>query len=205
MLNLVLTGGSGSGKTAIQKILEQNFGERLSLVKELASEVLRDFHCAVGDMDPATIRQVQREIYVRQKYREREALAIAPAGARVLLLDRGTIDGAAYWPEGPDAFWTAMGTSHADELSRYDAAVWLETAAAVGLYPGEESNQVRKEDAMDSLMRGDRILALWRPHPKLTIVRASPDFDVKVQTVLALTQELIGLATESSDTVRGLR
>lgn len=203
MLRVVLTGGSGSGKTAIQRVIKQNFGDQIVMVAELASEVLRDFNCAVGEMHPATIRRVQHEIYVRQKSREKEARELASVDAKVLLLDRGTIDGAAYWPEGPKAFWTAMETSHAAELARYDAVVWLETAAAVGLYPGETSNQVRKEDADDALSRGDRILALWQPHPNLTIVRALPDFDVKVQTVVTLMRKLVGRATESKNTVPG--
>jgi predicted ATPase len=198
MLKIVLTGGSGSGKTAIQRVIQQSFGDQVLPVRELASEVLRDFNCAVGSMEPATIKRVQHEIYVRQKGREQEACEPAPAVARVLLLDRGTIDGAAYWPEGPEAFWTTMGTSHAAELTRYDAAVWLETAAAVGLYPGDVSNQLRKEGADDAVAHGDRILTLWQPHPNLTIVRAFPDFDIKVQTVVTIIRKLVDRAATAT-------
>jgi hypothetical protein len=36
----------------------------------------------------------------------------------VVLCDRGTVDGAAYWPDGEAEFWAQLGTSRELELSR---------------------------------------------------------------------------------------
>ena len=49
---------------------------------------------------------------------------------RILLCDRGTLDGAAYWPGEPEEFFAAIGTSLEAELARYDAVIFFETAAA---------------------------------------------------------------------------
>jgi hypothetical protein len=49
---------------------------------------------------------------------------------RILLCDRGTVDGAAYWPDAPDSFFGAVGTTFERELARYDAVLFFETAAA---------------------------------------------------------------------------
>ena len=49
---------------------------------------------------------------------------------RVLLCDRGTVDGAAFWPEeAPEGFFETMGTSLEEQLRRYDAVIFFESAA----------------------------------------------------------------------------
>jgi AAA domain len=167
MLKIVLTGGSASGKTSVQSLVQRTMPGDICAVYELASEVLHALKCTLPEMNAAMKRKAQREIYLRQIAREEE---FAAAGsAPIMLLDRGTVDGAAYWPEGPDAFWEAMSTTQAAELARYDAVIWLESSAAIGLYAGDERNRVRKEDAGDSLQRGEHILSLWSAHPNLRL------------------------------------
>src|SRR5690606_6924349 len=52
---------------------------------------------------------------------------------RILICDRGTIDGAAYWPESDGDFFTSMGSTLEAEYERYDAVIFFETAAVGGL------------------------------------------------------------------------
>src|SRR4029079_18805765 len=87
----------------------------------------------------------QRRMY-RLQLEQEERLARAHPG-KILLLDRGTIDGAAYWPEGPEDFWRDIGTTIDKELARYDAVIMLETCAAIGLYDNDASNPVRFESS----------------------------------------------------------
>lgn len=202
MLTIALTGGSAAGKTVLLKMIEERLGERVCIVPELASEVLAARNCEMPNMNPSTRREVQREIYNLQIRREQETLASASRLAQLLVTDRGTIDGAAYWPEGPEAFWKATGTNHSAELSRYHAAVWLESCAAVGLYAGSASNPIRKEDANASIAMGNRILTLWRPHPRLSIVRAYPNFSLKSQAVFVAVQTFIHDDPSRSSTKR---
>src|SRR6202012_1423173 len=86
-------------------------------------------------------RELQRQIYHLQRRQEDRFTAEHPG--KILVLDRGTIDGATYWPDGPDAYWADLKTSLAAELARYDHVIWMQTAAAIGIYDGSDSNSCR--------------------------------------------------------------
>lgn len=96
-------------------------------------------------VDAAGRRDLQRRIYRLQREQEDRAASRHPN--KILILDRGTVDGAAYWPDGPDAYWAEMGTTLEAELARYDHVIWMQTAAAIGIYDGSDSNSCRFEDS----------------------------------------------------------
>ena len=102
------------------------------------------------------------------------------------LLDRGTIDGAAYWPDGADAYWIDLQTRHEIELSRYATVLWLETAAALGIYDGAASNAVRFEDAAGAVASGRQLLDLWGAHSDLHHVGAFVNLDDKIAAVIEI-------------------
>jgi hypothetical protein len=72
----------------------------------------------------------QRAIFFVQ--RELESTSQAE-NAAIVLCDRGTVDGAAYWP-GPQSFLDSVGTTLERELSRYDAVIHLRTPPSDGGY-----------------------------------------------------------------------
>jgi len=100
-----------------------------------------------------------------------------------LLLDRGTIDGAAYWPDGPDDFWRDVGTTLAVEYARYDAVILLETCATLGIYDGAASNFCRFEDPAAAIRSSDVLKQLWRGHPRQRYVEAFVTFEQKLDAV----------------------
>ena len=114
------------------------------------------------------------------------------SAAVILLLDRGTIDGAAYWPDGPDDFWRDIGTTRERELKRYDAVILLETSAALGLYDGDASNFCRFEDSAAAIASGKILHQIWSDHPNLRHVNACASLDEKVGAVEAVVHALIG-------------
>jgi hypothetical protein len=126
-------------------------------------------------------RDVQRKIYQLQV--EQEDRLAAKHSGKVLLLDRGTIDGAAYWPEGPEEYWQDLGTTLAAQLARYDRVVWMQTCAAVGAYDGDVSNTCRFEDADAAIASGNLLAMLWSGHPQLIKVDAFTNLDEKVREV----------------------
>ena len=64
--------------------------------------------------DAASRRSSQCAIYHVQ--RNLEDVQAAQYPDRVLLCDRGTVDGGAYWHDGPDDFYDAAQSSHQAEL-----------------------------------------------------------------------------------------
>ena len=174
---IVLTGGPGAGKTVLTRLFADRHPDRFAHVAEAATQVYHALQTRWDRLDLEGRRDAQRRMYQLQV--EQEAAAAAAHPDRVLLLDRGTIDGAAYWPEGPADFWRDRATTVADELSRYDAVIWMETAAAVGLYDGQTSNAVRFEPADAAVESGRTLATLWGGHPRFVRVDAFPAFDDK--------------------------
>ncbi len=178
---IVLTGGPGAGKTVVSTAIARADSRRFALVPEAATQVYDLLRTRWDRLDLEGRRDVQRRIYRLQREQEDRAAAAHPG--RVLLLDRGTIDGAAYWPEGPDDYWRDLGTTAEAELARYDRVVWMQTGAALGVYDGHHSNACRFEDAEAAIASGNLLRALWGSHPNLTLVDAYATLDEKIDAV----------------------
>src|SRR5436305_9482535 len=164
MTRIVLTGGPGAGKTVIAQRLAAAHPDRYALVPEAATQVYDALQTRWDKLDLAGRRDVQRKIYGLQVDQENRTADANPG--KILLLDRGTIDGAAYWPEGPDDYWRDVGSTIDAELKRYDAVVLLESSAAVGIYDGDASNPRRFEDAAGAIAAGQLLARLWEGHPR---------------------------------------
>ncbi len=129
----------------------------------------------------------QRAIYRVQA--ELERIAFEEGTAAIVMCDRGTVDGLAYWPPPSEALWTEVGTSHELELARYAAVIHLRTPAALQGY--DHSNPVRRESADEAAALDDRILAAWSAHPNRTIIDPADDFLHKIERTLeAIRREL---------------
>ena len=155
---------------------------------ESATHVYTTLNTRWTELDTAGRRDVQRRMYFHQLDQEQRLAAAHPD--RVLLLDRGTVDGAAYWPDGPAAFWADVGSTPAAELARYDAVIWMQTGAALGLYDGDASNAVRFEAPAEAVESGNALMRLWGDHPRLIQVAAYPRFEDKVSVVQGMLLEM---------------
>ena len=184
MSRVVLTGGPGAGKSVISHRLAQESPERFILVPEAATQVYAALQTRWDRLDLEGRRDVQRRIYRLQIAQEDRLAQSHPD--KTLLLDRGTIDGAAYWPEGPDDYWRDLGTTLEEQLSRYDRVIWMQTAAAVGTYDGSASNTCRFEDADAAIASGNLLALLWGGHPRLERVDAFADLNGKIAEVRKL-------------------
>jgi predicted ATPase len=185
---VVLTGGPGAGKSSISRHIAEAYPDRIVRVPEAATQVYDALQTRWDRLDATGRREVQRRIYELQVEQEDRAAALHPG--KTLLLDRGTIDGADYWPDGSDAYWSAMGSSLVNEMARYNLVIWLETAASLGLYDGDASNLRRFEDAPTAVASGKRLLHLWGGHRQLERVGAFARLEDKiiaVETILGIT------------------
>ncbi len=130
---VVLTGGPGAGKTAVLELIRLFFCEHVRTLPESAGIIFGGHFPRDGRLE---IRQAaQRAIYHVQ--RELESTEDVDNSA-VVLCDRGTVDGAAYWIGAGD-LWSAVGTTREAELARYDTVIHMRTPTAARRLPTRES------------------------------------------------------------------
>src|SRR5687768_11998311 len=175
---IVLTGGPGAGKTATLELIRQALCEHVRVLPEAAGILFAGGFPRHGVDDVR--RAVQRAIFFTQ--RELEAVGDVD-NAAIVLCDRGTVDGFAYWP-GPDDFFAAVGTTLDEQLKRYDAVIHLRTPDADRGY--NQINPLRIESAVDAAAIDRRIATAWRKHPRLFVVESAPDFMTKATHALAI-------------------
>jgi hypothetical protein len=177
---VVLTGGPGAGKTAVLEVIRRHFCSHVKVLPEAASILFSGgFPRRRTD---AGRRGAQRAIFHVQRELERSALE--EGDAAIVLCDRGTVDGLAYWPDGPATFWSDVGSNHAEELARYACVLHLRTPADGNGY--DHSNPVRIENAHEAAQIDARILDAWRAHPHRHLVESTNDFIEKVRASLDL-------------------
>jgi predicted ATPase len=183
---IVLSGGPGGGKTTAADLFRRELGDRVVIVPESATILFGGGFPRSKQHDAQ--RSSQQAIFSVQRSLEDIQSALYPD--RVLLCDRGTIDGAAYWPDGTDGFFQAMGTSLEEELLRYDAVVFFETAAISGISI-EGGNPIRNETLNQALELDTCLRKLWAHHPRFHLVPNMQSFFQKVTLGLSLLQSLV--------------
>jgi predicted ATPase len=177
---IVLTGGPGGGKTTAADLFRREIGDRVVIVPEAATLVFSGgFPRCTGRPG---ILAAQRAIFHVQRNLEDVQSSLYPE--RILLCDRGTVDGAAYWPGAPQEFFDALDTSLEHELARYDGVIFFESAAVGGM--GIEGGNPLRNESMEQAAALDRKLRkLWAHHPRFVLVRHNPSFFKKISFGLA--------------------
>lgn len=183
---IVLTGGPGGGKTTAADLLRRELGTRVVIVPEAATILFAGGFPRAQQWEANLA--AQSAIYDVQRNLEGIQATLYPE--RVLLCDRGTVDGAAYWYDGQDAFFHTVGTRLDSELARYDAVVFFETAAVAGLSI-EGGNPVRNESLSRAVELDGRLRALWSRHPRFTLIPHSTSFLEKIVGALGILQRLV--------------
>ena len=174
---VVLTGGPGGGKTTAADLYRREIGDEVVVVPEAATLLYMGGFPRAGEN--GVRRATQRAIYHVQL--NLEDAQSAHYGSRVLLCDRGTVDGAVYWPSEPEEFFEHLGTSLEKELARYDAVIFFETAAVGGISI-EGGNPTRVESIEEALLLDHKLKSLWSRHPNFVFVPHDKSFIKKVNS-----------------------
>lgn len=183
---IALTGGPGGGKTTAADLFRRELGDAVVMVPEAATILFSGGFPRMAD--EGARRATQRAIFHVQRNLEEVYAARFPD--KVLLCDRGTVDGGAYWPEGPAGFFAELGTDLETERARYDAVIFFESAAVGGLSVAS-GNPVRTEGLAEAA-RLDRLLhTLWRDHPRFALVPHNPSFFKKITFGLATLESMV--------------
>lgn len=174
---VVLTGGPGAGKTAVLELIRRSLCEHVKILPESAGIV---FGGGFPRNDSVGARRAaQRAIFHVQ--RELEAFGDLGSPA-IVLCDRGTIDGLAYWP-GPEDMWSSVGTDLESELLRYQTVIHLRTPDVTDY---NNDNPLRRESASEARRIDERIARAWERHPHRSVVDATESFLTKAGRALEL-------------------
>jgi predicted ATPase len=184
---IVLTGGPGGGKTTAADLFRREIGDKVVVVPEAATMLFAGgFPRTVA---PTARTAVQQAIFHVQRNLEDVQAARFPD--RTLLCDRGTVDGAVYWPGGPEDYFAHVGTTLEAELARYDAVIFFQTAAA-GDLSIEGGNPARIESNDLAVELDDALMELWSQHPHFVLVPHNPSFFKKITFGLASLESIVG-------------
>lgn len=183
---IVLTGGPGGGKTTALDLIRREFSGKIATVPEAATMIFS------GGIERSNNNQVlkaqQTAIFYLQKHLEN--IQRATFEHSIILCDRGSLDGLAYWPDGPDEFFKAMNTNLEDELARYDAVIFFESAAKSG-ESIKSNNPIRNESENAAIIIDDKLQAIWSQHPNFNLINSDESFINKVMFGITTIQKII--------------
>lgn len=175
---IALTGGPGAGKTAVLEIVRRGFCEHVKVLPESASIVFGGGFPRGSGLELR--RAAQRAIF----YVQRELETADDNEHAIVLCDRGTVDGGAYWPE-PGELWPSVGTTLDEQLARYHAVIHLRTPTA----GYNHQNPLRIESRAEAQLIDERIAALWSRHPRRFEVRGEVDFLTKAAHAIQILRD----------------
>jgi predicted ATPase len=178
---VAVTGGPGSGKTAILELARRRFCAHVRVLPEVATMLFAGGFPRLDSTE--AIEGAQRAISTVQ--RELELVVAVDGKTAVALCDRGTLDGLAYWPGSEENYFVALRTTREAELARYAAVVHLRTPPAK-MY--NHSNPMRTESAAHARAIDERIAVAWRGHPNVHFVESRADFLEKARQALAVVE-----------------
>lgn len=183
---IALTGGPGGGKSTAAELFKREYKDFISLVPEVATLLFRGGFPRVDS--PLVVEHIQKSIFHVQNNIEATYATLFPH--HTLLCDRGTVDGGAYWPKGAEDFFQTMGTTLEQELARYDAVIYFETAAAGGLSI-DLGNPVRNEDQRKAIEIDLKLRNIWSSHPNFVCIKNEPSFLDKIMGGIKALDELV--------------
>jgi predicted ATPase len=183
---IVLTGGPGGGKTTAADLFRREIGDRVVIVPEAATILFQGGF--PRSRLPSASKFAQTAIFHVQRHLEDVQAALFPG--RTLLCDRGTVDGAVYWPGLPHDYFNAVGSSLDAELARYDAVIFFETAARGGVRI-EGGNPIRNETLDEAVRLDGKLRELWSRHPRFILVPHNASFFKKISFGLAALESVV--------------
>lgn len=176
---IVVTGGPGGGKTTAADLFRRELGDNVVIVPEAATIL---YSGGFPRSDHADVRRSsQKAIYYVQRYLEDAQTSLFQD--RILLCDRGTVDGACYWPGPHEEFFRELKTSLSEEFDRYDAVLFFETAAVGGMSI-EGGNPIRIESLEQAVTLDKQLKVLWSQHANFIFIPHQVSFMKKINFAL---------------------
>lgn len=176
---VVLTGGPGAGKTAVLEVIQRDLCRHVLVLPEAASILWRGQFPRHPTLPG---RKAAQRAIVRVQL-EMQRMVIEEGRSALIVCDRGTLDGLAYWPGTEREYFEDIGSTKQRELARYAAVVHMRTPS---LDHGYTSSPYRIETAAEAAAIDARIHAAWTGHHRRFVVESDDDFVAKLHRVLDL-------------------
>lgn len=196
---IVITGGPGAGKTAILEVARKTFCHHVAVLPEAASIV---FGGGFWRQSQDHSRRAA-QIAIFHVQRQLERMVIDEGKANIILCDRGTLDGLAYWPGKEEEFFREIGSSREKELARYSGVIHLRTPLAEHGY--NHANPLRIETAKEAMAIDERILKCWEGHPSREVINGTTQFLEKADRAISMLRKVIACSCSQSHPVRKLK
>jgi len=174
-LKVVVTGGPGGGKTTALDLFRRELCDKLATVPEAATVLFSGG--ITRSTDKQVLKNIQKTIFSLQQNLEDIQQKKYPD--RLLVCDRGTLDGLAYWPGTEDDFFQEVNSNFENEIVRYDAVIFFESAAASG-HDISSNNPVRNETSQQAAELDKKLQNIWSRHPNYYFVGSSASFVRKI-------------------------
>ncbi len=181
---IAITGGPSGGKTTLIEAIRRDLGKQISIVPEAASLIYR------GGFP--RIRTTNGSIYSQQAIfhvqRCLEGLIAAENKEKLIVCDRGSLDGVAYWPTHEKDFFKFLGTTKSKEIKRYGWVIHLDTAGN-DFY--DLTNPLRTESYSEAIELNDKVKKSWEGHPRRFIIPHNQDFLSKMSFAMNVLHEIL--------------
>jgi predicted ATPase len=183
---IVFTGAPSSGKSTTMDRLANILGNSAVIVPESAIVLLSGGFPAPAHNDMEQIRVFQEAII--QVHTGMEIVfAKQNPNTNLTIFDRGILDGAGFWPPGLEDYLEKFKIDIANEYIKYNYVLFFEL-------PSEKFfggvNRLRFHNYAQSLESEKKLKQIWDKHPNFIGIKATEDFEDKIQTAISIVQEI---------------
>lgn len=199
---ICLTGGPCGGKTKALSKLEQelsDMGYKVFIIDEIATRIISSGIKPFGEdaIKMIDFEDILLKLQLEEESSYEKACNLIDKKC-VVLCDRGVFDVKSFISkEEFDGLLKKYNLSKLNLIDSYNEVIHLNTCAkgAEEFYT-LENNKARSEGIKEAIIRDDRCQEAWSFHPNLKIVDNSTNFDEKINKVLNIMKESLGIKTK---------
>ena len=199
LIKIAVTGGPCAGKTSVMDSVKKYFGDQVLSMPEVASILFRGGYPYRNKPDWA--ERFQRCILTVQDNMEHEYSQKALEQiSRVVLFDRGMLDGAAYLEMDTSEYLEMFNLDRNQIYSRYDAVLHLESVAVrnKALYDKLKStNPGRYETAEQAAHRDMTIKRAWSGYENWHCIEGDLGMEYVTTSVISFLSQFLNTEIES--------
>lgn len=189
---IVVTGGPKAGKSTVIRWLLAQYSPLITVVEETATKLFSSG--LTPPKTPEQRRSFQRVVLSYQRYSEDDLFEEARRlGAKVVLLDRGVLDSAAYIDGGVEEVLRMIGRTKEQVFEGIDMVLHLETVALFdpSLFDNH-GNQYRVElSAIEAQKLDARIRQAWIDHDDWRPISGRAGIQSVIEQVDAILQQVL--------------